>query len=57
MPVYSNIPFNKKVKLNALNSLQNVKIKSINLRRSDKERIFADIVIEIPNPSLFNIDL
>lgn len=57
MPVYSNIPFNKEVKLNALNGLQNVSIKSINLRRSNAQRIFADIIIEIPNPSVFNIDL
>jgi len=47
MPVYSNIPFNKKVTLDALNSL----------RRSDAERIFADIIIEISNPSIFSIDL
>ena len=57
MPVYSNIPFNKKVTLNALNSLQNVNIKSISLRRSDVQRIFVDITIEIPNPSIFSIDL
>ncbi|CAF1029434.1 unnamed protein product [Rotaria sordida] len=57
MPVYSNIPFNKQVKLNALNSLQNVSIKSISLRRSDAYRIFADIIIVIPNPSVFSIDL
>ncbi len=57
MPVYSNIPFNKKVTLNALNSLRNVEIKSISLRRSNAERIFADIIIEISNPSIFSIDL
>ncbi|CAF4136821.1 unnamed protein product [Rotaria sordida] len=57
MPVYSNIPFNKQVKLNALNSLQNVSIRSVSLLRSDKTRIVADIIIEIPNPSIFSIEL
>ncbi|CAF1124481.1 unnamed protein product [Adineta steineri] len=57
MPVYFNIPFNKQVTLNALNGLQNVNIQSVSLRRSDRQHIFADIVIEIPNPSLFSIDL
>jgi hypothetical protein len=57
MPVYSNIPFNKEVKLDALNSLQNVNIKSVSLRRSDAQRIHVDIIIEIPNPSVFSIDL
>ncbi|CAF2367300.1 unnamed protein product [Rotaria sp. Silwood2] len=57
MPVYSNIPFNKQVKLNALNSLQNVSIKSISLRRSNAHKIFVDIIIVIPNPSIFSIDL
>jgi hypothetical protein len=57
MPVYSDIPFNKEVKLDALNSLENVSIKSVSLRRSDAQRIFVDIIIEIPNPSIFSIDL
>ncbi|CAF4930194.1 unnamed protein product [Rotaria sp. Silwood1] len=57
MPVYSNIPFNKQVKLNALNGLQNVSIKSISLLRSNSKQIFVDIIIEIPNPSIFSIDL
>ncbi|UJR16367.1 hypothetical protein I4U23_003270 [Adineta vaga] len=57
MPTYSNIPFNKKVTLNALNGLQNVSIKTVDLRRSTAKHIFVDIIIEIGNPSIFNIDL
>ncbi|UJR07385.1 hypothetical protein I4U23_011671 [Adineta vaga] len=57
MPTYSNIPFNKKVTLNALHGLQNVSIKTVDLRRSTAKRIFVNIIIEIDNPSIFNIDL
>ena len=57
MPIYSNILFDKKVTLDALNSLHNVNIKTISLRRSDVQRILVDIIIEIPNPSIFTIDL
>ena len=57
MPVYSNIPFNKQVKLTALNSLRRVTIQSIDLRRSNAEEISVDLLIEIFNPSFFTIDL
>ncbi|CAF1211633.1 unnamed protein product [Adineta ricciae] len=54
---YSNIPFNKDVTLNALNGLPNVTINSINLNRSTEHNVFADINIQIVNPSLFSIDV
>ena len=57
MPIYSNIPFNKEVTLTALNSLQNVGVKSISFHRSNAHQILTDIIIEIPNPSIFSIDL
>jgi hypothetical protein len=57
MPVYSGIPFDKKVKLNGLNKLKQVNIQSISLLRSDAHHIYVDLVIEIFNPSLFNIAL
>ena len=57
MPVYSGIPFDKKVKLTALNKLERVTIQSISLLRSDAEHIYVDLAIEIFNPSLFTIAL
>jgi hypothetical protein len=54
---YSNIPFNKEVKLNAFNGLRDVSINSISLNRSDAQNIIVDIVIKIRNPSVFGIDL
>lgn len=57
MPVYSGIPFDKKVKLRGLNKLQRVNIQSISLLRSDAHHIYVDLVIEIFNPSLFKIAL
>ena len=57
MPVYSGIPFDKEVTLDGLNGLQKVGIKSISLRRSDAKRIYADILINIANPSIFSVDV
>lgn len=57
MPVYSNIPLDKKVKLIALNQLQRVNIRSLSLLRSDAKHIYVDLTIEIVNPSLFTIEL
>ena len=57
MPVYSDIPFEKKVRLNALNALRRVTIQSIDLRRSTAQQIHVDLRIEIFNPSFFTIDL
>ncbi|UJR30114.1 hypothetical protein I4U23_017655 [Adineta vaga] len=54
---YSNIPFNKDVSLNALDGLQNVSIRSINMNRSTEHQIYADILIQIINPSIFSIDV
>ncbi|CAF1500658.1 unnamed protein product [Adineta steineri] len=54
---YSKIPFNKDVKLNALNGLPNVSIDYISLNRSDQHHILVDLIIKIINPSIFNIDV
>ncbi|CAF0888313.1 unnamed protein product [Rotaria sordida] len=57
MLAYAKIPFNKEVTLDALNRLPNVSINSLSLRRSDAYRVLADLIIKIPNPSIFSIDL
>lgn len=54
---YSDIPFDKQVTLNALHSLPNVSIDSISLSRSDEQHVYADLTINIVNPSVFSIDL
>ena len=57
MIAYGNIPFNKEVKLTAFNGLRNATIDSINLNRSDAQRVVVDTVIRIQNPSVFGMEL
>ena len=57
MMAYSNIPFNKEVKLNAFNGLRNAAIESVSLNRSNAHQIIVDIVIKIQNPSVFGMEL
>lgn len=57
MPVYSNIPFDKRVTFIALNGLRDINIQSVNFHRSSAQRVIVDLVIEIMNPSIFSINL
>jgi hypothetical protein len=57
MPVYSHIPFDKKLTLTAFNRLENVTIRSVHFDKSDAQTIRVDLIIDILNPSLFTIDL
>jgi hypothetical protein len=57
MPISSNIPLDKHVKLKALDRLRTVTSQSIDLRRSNAEQIHVDLLIEIFNPSIFSVAL